>query len=94
MKYPYYLEPETIIANKQTRCQGYACYNKIEQGQVYFNVTTDLANKGVPVRQDLCVKCVQKWFKGKIDKLESATLNTKNELGKVEGLAEQYYGAI
>lgn len=94
MKYPYYIEPETLEAKKQTRCQGFACYNKIEIGQIYFNVTTDLANKGTPVKQDLCVKCIQRWFNNKIKHLTSEIVNTKNELGKVEGLEEKYYGGI
>lgn len=94
MKHLYYIEPEILVATKQERCQGYACYNKIEPNQVYYIVTTDIANNGVNVRQNLCVKCIQKWFEGNIKRLKGEILDNSNNLGKVEGLAIKYYGEI
>ncbi len=94
MKYPYHITPEILIADKQERCQGYACYNKIEPQQVYYIVLTEFINKGIQAKQNLCVKCMQNWFKGKIQNLAKEVTNLKNELGKVEMLADKYYGAI
>lgn len=94
MKYLYYIEPYILVATKQERCQGFACYNKIEIGQTYFQVATEFVKDNNQVRQNLCAKCVQKWFEGNIKRLQSEILSNKNDLGKMEGLAEQYYGAI
>jgi hypothetical protein len=92
VKYPYHIEPEVLIATKQERCQGFACYNKIEPDQAYYIVTTEFMNKGIEAKQTLCVKCMKHWFNGKIDKLLGDILDVKNQLGKVELLAEKYYG--
>jgi len=94
MKYLYYIEPYMLVAEKQERCQGFACYNKIEQGQIYFQVATEFIKDNNQVRQNLCVKCVQKWFNGNIQRLQSEILDNKNNLGKMECLAEKYYGVI
>lgn len=94
MKYFYHITPEVLIAKKQERCQGFACYNKIEEGQIYFLVSTEFINKGIQAKQNLCVKCIQEWFKGKMHNLAKEVTDLKSELGKVEMLADKYYGEI
>jgi len=94
MKYLYYIEPYILVAEKQERCQGFACYNKIEVGQVYFQVATEFFKDSKPIRQNLCAKCIQKWFKSNIERLQNEILDNRNNLGKMEGLTDKYYSGI
>jgi len=94
MNYLYYITPEVKVAETQVNCQGFACFNKIEVGQVYYFATTDLVYNNLVVKQNLCAKCVQKWFEEKIKSLESEKLEYKSDLGKAQMLASEYYGAI
>jgi len=76
-----------LHAPKDLKCYQHSCMNIIKTGQVYFELKED---KPYPI--NTCVKCIDKWFEEVLMELDGKKREMKNEQGKFEALAEEYYG--
>ena len=76
-----------LVAPKDLKCYQQGCMNKIKAGQFYFALT------GIkPYPLNTCVKCIDKWYQEAFTEIEGKKLDLKNEQGKFQLLAEEYYG--
>ena len=85
---------QIMVAEKIERCQGYGCYNKILPEQIFTMVSTEFVKDNENIKQRLCVKCFQKYLIAHRKLLEKQITDINNNLGKMEMLADKYYGGF